>query len=450
MHFPDFDASFYMARRKRVQDTMREAGGGIALLMAAPEVNRNGDIGHPYRQDSNFLYLTGFPEPQACLVLIAGSHERAILFCRDQDEALEQWHGRRWGPTHAATHFGFNEAYSIERLDELLPEMLLDQPILFTPSQQPSLGQERLQRALETARAQSRSGRRVPPRHDDLLPMLAEMRLIKDAHEIAIMRQAAQISARAHARAMRVACPGKHEYEVEAELLHEFRRQGAQAVAYPSIVASGPNACILHYPAGNAVLANDQLILIDAGCEVNGYAADITRTFPVNGRYQGPQRLLYELVVAAQKAAKCETRAGRLCHEGHDAAVRVLAQGMIDARLLSGTLDRVLESQAYKRFYMHRTSHWLGLDVHDVGDYYDPRTPPGAKRPWRTLEKGMTLTLEPGIYVRPDDTDAPPEFRGIGIRIEDDALVTDDGCDLISRDVPVDAHEIETWIRDSR
>jgi Xaa-Pro aminopeptidase len=282
----------------------------------------------------------------------------------------------------------------------------------------------------------------------DLRPITAEMRLIKDAAEIAVMRRAAKISAGAHARAMRCVRPGMHEYEVEAELLYEFRRHGAQAPAYNTIVATGANSCVLHYRAGDAVLRDGDLLLIDAGCEVDGYASDITRTFPVNGRYSGPQRLLYDLTVAAQEAARQATRPGLSWNDGHEAALKVLAQGMIDAGLLQGSLDGVLESKAYTRFYMHRTGHWLGMDVHDVGDYRAPGAPAGPDgRPWRVLETGMVLTIEPGIYVRPGD-DVPEEFWNIGIRTEDDALVTDEGCELISRGVPVDPGEIEALMRE--
>ncbi len=296
---------------------------------------------------------------------------------------------------------------------------------------------------LDADRARPGTQRRRPPSAlRDINPLLADMRLVKDAAEIASMRRAARISAGAHARAMRHVRPGMREYEIEAELLHEFRRHGAQGVAYNSIVASGANACILHYQAGDAELRDGELVLIDAGCEYDSYASDITRTFPVNGRYSGAQRALYDLTAAAQEAAAAATAPGRSWDDGHQAAVRVLAQGMLDEKLLRGSLDGVLESGAYTRFYMHRTGHWLGLDVHDVGDYRAAAPAPGAARPWRTLEPGMMLTIEPGIYVRRAD-DVPARFWDIGIRIEDDALVTETGCELITRGVPVDAREIE-------
>ncbi|ANN65823.1 aminopeptidase P N-terminal domain-containing protein [Bordetella bronchialis] len=447
MSLPPDDFAPHAARRRRLQDTMRAAGGGIALLPAARPAVRNRDAEYPYRQDSDFLYLTGFPEPEAWLVLTAGDTDRAVLFCRDKDEERELWEGRSFGPDAAAARFGFDEAYPVSRLDELLPGMLLGQRTLFASLLRDSRIDECVRRAIEAARRHARTGQQPPSRQQDPLPLIAEMRLVKDPTEIATMRRAARISAGAHARAMRHARPGMREYEIEAELLYEFRRHGAQSVAYNTIVATGPNACILHYPAADAVLEDGHLVLVDAGCEVDGYAADITRTFPANGRYSGPQRLLYDLTVAAQEAASAATRPGLTWNDGHEAALRVLAQGMIDAGLLRGSLDGVLESKAYNRFYMHRTGHWLGLDVHDVGDYRMADAPAGAERPWRVLEKGMLLTIEPGIYVRPAD-DVPEAFWNIGIRTEDDALVTDEGCELITRGVPVDAREIEALMRE--
>jgi Xaa-Pro aminopeptidase len=442
------DVSPHIDRRRRVQDYMHAQGGGIALLPTAPEALRNRDADYPYRHDSDFFYLTGFTEPEAWLVLIAGDTDRAILFCRDKHEEREIWEGFRFGPDAAAAQFGFDEAYPVDRMDELLPTLLLGRRTLFARLLEDARSDERVRSSMKAAQQQSRGAQDLPDRQQDLRAVLAEMRLIKDATEIATMRRAAKISAGAHARAMRHTRPGMHEYEIEAELLHEFRRHGAQSVAYNSIVATGPNACTLHYPAGNALLRDGHLLLIDAGCEYDGYAADITRTFPVNGRYSGPQRLLYDLTVAAQEAACQATRPGQNWNDGHEAAVRVLAQGMLDAGLLQGTLDGVLESKAYSRFYMHRTGHWLGMDVHDVGDYRDPLAPAGPDgRPWRKLEKGMILTIEPGIYVRAAD-DVPEAFWNIGIRTEDDALVTDEGCELITRGVPVDAGEIEAMMRE--
>lgn len=452
MPIPALDVAPFAARRARLLQAMHAAGGGVAVLGTAPEVARNRDSEFPYRHDSDFYYLTGFAEPEAWLVLIAGEEDRAILFCRDKHLEREIWDGYRYGPEAAAAYFGFDEGRSVGSLAEQVPALLLDQPALYAPLAADASLDGRLREWLTAARAQSRSGATVPGCLYDLRAILAEMRLVKDAAEVAVMRRAAVITAGAHARAMRVARPGQHEYEIEAELLHEFRRHGAQAVAYNSIVATGPNACVLHYRAGDARLEDGHLLLIDAGCELDGYAADITRTFPVNGRYSGPQRALYDLTVAAQDAAVAATAPGRGWNEAHDAAVRVLAQGMIDEGLLQGTLDGVLESRQYARFYMHRTGHWLGMDVHDVGDYREPvplgvrPTRTGDARPWRVLTPGMALTVEPGIYVRPGD-DVPEAFWNIGIRTEDNVLVTDTGCELLTRDVPVLADEIEALMR---
>jgi Xaa-Pro aminopeptidase len=448
MSLPHTDVEPYVDRRRRIQDLLRAQGGGVAILPTAPEAMRNRDADFPYRHDSDFFYLTGFIEPEAWLVLIAGDLDRAILFCREKHPEQETWEGFRFGPEAALERFAFDEAYPVDRLDELLPPMLLGQPLLYAPLFDDARTEERLRRWLQSARGLARAGQRAPDRLQDLRPCIGEMRLVKDASEIATMRRAARISAGAHARAMRCVRAGMHEYEVEAELLHEFRRHGAQAPAYNAIVATGANACVLHYRAGDAVLHDGDLLLIDAGCEYDGYAADITRTFPVNGRYSGPQRQLYDLVVAAQEAARDATRPGLDWNAGHEAALRVLAQGMIDSGLLKGSLDAVLESKSYSRFYMHRTGHWLGMDVHDVGDYRQPgAAQPGQERPWRLLEPGMVLTIEPGIYVKPGD-DVPEHFWNIGIRTEDDALVTAEGCELITRGVPVDPLEIEALMRE--
>ncbi|MGY0659914.1 aminopeptidase P N-terminal domain-containing protein [Bordetella bronchiseptica] len=446
MSLPPDDIAPFAARRRRLMDHMRAAGGGIAILPTAPQALRNRDAEYPYRHDSDFFYLTGFTEPEAWLVLVAGATDRALLFCRDKHPEHEIWEGFRFGPEAAAARFGFDDAHGIGTLDELVPALLLDQPALWTPVAASAALDERVRGWLAAARAQGRSGRLAPAVLRDPAPVLAGMRLVKDAAEIAAMRRAAKISAAAHQRAMRAARPGMREYELEAELLYEFRRQGAQSVAYNSIVAAGANACVLHYPAGDAELRDGDLVLIDAGCEYDSYAADITRTFPVNGRFSGPQRALYDLVAHAQEAAVAATGPGRNWNDGHEAAVRVLAQGMLDEKLLTGSLDGVLESGAYSRFYMHRTGHWLGLDVHDVGDYRGAG-PAGAQRPWRMLEPGMMLTVEPGIYVRAAD-DVPARFWDIGIRIEDDALVTEEGCELITRGVPVQAREIEALMRE--
>lgn len=446
MSLPVADLAPFADRRRRVLDWMRSQGGGVAVLAAGVAPARNRDSEYPFRPDSDFYYLTGFTEPEAWLVLIAGAQDRAILFCRKRHPEHEIWEGRRFGPEAAGAHFLMDDAHPVSALDELVPAWLLDQPTLWLRLTDESSG-VRARGWLSQAHSRVRNGVQAPGRLEDLSGVLAAMRLVKDPSEIATMRQAARISAHAHARAMRAVRPGMHEYELEAELMYEFRRHGAQAVAYGTIVAGGANACVLHYPAGDAVLRDGDLVLIDAGCELDCYASDITRTFPVNGTFSGPQRALYDLTVAAQEAAAAVTRPGASFNDAHDAALRVLAQGMLDERLLQGSLDGVIESGAYSRFYMHRTGHWLGLDVHDVGDYRGPARAAGEARPWRTLEAGMMLTIEPGIYVRAAD-DVPARFWDIGIRTEDDALVTDTGCELITRAVPVSAREIEALMRE--
>ncbi|MFM1988203.1 MAG: hypothetical protein RJA99_1160 [Pseudomonadota bacterium] len=442
------DIAPHISRRRRLAESIRARGGGVAVIATAPEVPRNRDTTYPYRPDSYFWYLSGFPEPEAVVVIDArGAEPRTILFCRDKNEEREIWDGFRWGPEAAAIRFGFDEARSFGQLDADLPALLADAPAVWTALGQPA-DDAALARWLADVRAQARAGVTAPTAAWDVRALLDEMRLVKDATELGTMRRAARISAAAHVRAMRATAPGRREYEIEAELLHEFRRGGSQFPAYGSIVAGGRNACVLHYRENDAVLVDGDLLLIDAGCELDCYASDITRTWPVNGRFSGPQRELYDVVLAAQAAAIAATRPGARFTDPHDAAVRVLAQGMIDAKLLEGSLDGVLESGAYRRFYMHRTGHWLGMDVHDCGTYREPgeAAPSGGEKPWRVLQPGMVLTVEPGLYVRAAD-DVPAAYRDIGIRIEDDAVVTESGCEIITGDVPKAATEIEALMR---
>lgn len=418
---------------------MSAAGGGVALIPTAPERIRNRDTTFPYRADSYFHYLTGFPEPDAVLVLVAGDQPKSLLFCRDKDLEKEIWDGFRFGPDGAREIFGFDAAHSITELDAKLAELLADQPALWYSLGHDSGWDARISTALNAVRAQTRAGKRAPATLHDVRAVLDEMRLVKDAHEIALMRKAAAIAGAAHRRAMRFTAPEKHEYEVEAEFLHEFRRQGSQYPAYSPIVAGGANACVLHYVGNDQSLRDGDLLLIDAGCEVDGYASDITRSFPVNGKFSGPQADVYDLVLDAQAAAIAAIRPGATFLAPHDAAVRVLAQGMLDLKLLEGSLDGVIESESYKRFYMHRTSHWLGLDVHDAGEYR-------SGEEWRSLAPGMTLTVEPGCYIRPAD-DVPAAFHNIGVRIEDDGLVTADGCEILTADTPKTIAAIEELMR---
>lgn len=428
----DIQSSIYSGRRARLAAAMQD---GIAVIPTAPERVRNRDTHFPYRFDSHFYYLTGFPEPEAVLVLVGGAQPRSLLFCRERNEEREIWDGMRYGPERARERFGFDEAHPIAALDEAMAKLLADQPALHTPLGADPAWDARVMQWLNAVRAQARTGVAAPERVHDVRVLVDDMRLVKDAHELDVMRRAAAISAGAHRRAMAAARPGATEYQVEAELLHEFRRHGAQFPAYWPIVAGGANACVLHYVANDAPLAEGDLLLIDAGCELDGYASDITRTFPVGRAFSAPQRDVYELVLAAQAAAIAAVRAGQGWNEPHDAAVRVLAQGMLDLKLLQGSLAEVLEKETYKRFYMHRTGHWLGLDVHDAGEYKRA----GA---WRTLVPGMVLTVEPGLYVRAAD-DIPEHFRNIGIRIEDDVAVTAGGCEVITAAAPKSIADIE-------
>ena len=427
--------SLYARRRSRLAALM---GEGVAVIATAPEKLRNRDSHYPYRFDSYFYYLTGFIEPEAALVLVGG---KSLLFCRQRDVEREIWDGFRYGPEAARERFGFDEAHPIAELDELMPKLLENQPALYYPVGVEAEWDTRVMRWLNAVRARARTGVEAPERLHNVYALLDDMRLIKDAHELGVMRRAGRIAAAAHRRAMQAARPGRMEYEIEAELLHEFRRNGAQFPAYSPIVAAGAHSCVLHYVANDARLSDGELLLIDAGCEVDGYASDITRTFPVNGRFSGPQRAVYDLVLAAQRAAIDKVGAGRGWNEPHDAAVRVLAQGMLDLKLLSGSLDEVLQKETYKRFYMHRTGHWLGLDVHDAGEYKRSGN-------WRTLASGMALTVEPGLYIRSAD-DVPEPLRDIGVRIEDDVIVTGTGCEVITAEAPKLPEDIEALMRDA-
>ena len=439
----------YVARRASLIAQMQAKGGGIAIIPTAPEVMRNRDADYPYRHDSYFYYLSGFTEPEAVIVLIAGEKNQAILFCREKNLEREIWDGFRYGPEAARTTFGFDAAYPIDAIDTELPKLMANAQALFYALGSDSKLDGQMQRWLQAVRGQTRAGVTPPGAAYDVHVLLDEMRLSKDAGEIDIMQRSADIAAAAHRRAMRIARPGLREYHLEAEILHEFRNNGSQFPAYGSIVATGANACVLHYRASDAELQDGDLVLIDAGCELDSYASDITRTFPANGKFSGPQKELYEIVLASQYAAIAETRPGKRFMDGHEAAVKVLAQGMLDTGLLDknkvGTLSDVIESRAYSQFYMHRTGHWLGMDVHDVGEYRDA-APSDIEKPWRTLQAGMVLTVEPGIYVRPAEG-VPAQYWNIGIRIEDDALVTANGCHILSAAAPKTVADIEALMQ---
>lgn len=438
----------HAARRAALMARMQP--GGVAVLATAPEALRNGDSHYPYRHDSSFYYLSGFPEPEAVLVLVApgpAGPGQALLFCREKNPEREIWDGFRYGPDGARIAFGFDQARPIGQLDADMARLLADAPALYYALGGNAGLDAQVKRWLDSVRGQARAGIAAPALACDLPTLLDEMRLFKDDAEQAIMRRAATISGQAHARAMRRTRPGMHEYQVEAELLYEFRRHGAQFPAYTTIVAAGANACTLHYNANSAPMRDGELVLVDAGCELDGYASDITRTYPVNGRFTAPQRALYELVLAAQAAALAAVRPGQPYQAVHEAALAVLAQGMLDLGLLSangaGGAQDVIADKRHLQFYMHGTGHWLGMDVHDVGAY---RQADVAGKPWRALQPGMTLTVEPGIYVRPA-AGVPEQFWNTGIRIEDDVLVTPDGHAVLSDAAPKTVAAIEQLMR---
>ena len=455
----------YAQRRARLAAQL--GAGGIAIIPTAPERQRNRDSDFLYRHDSYFYYLTGFTEPHATLVLTAEGE--ATLFCQPKDMEREIWDGIRLGPDAAPAALGVQQALSVAELSAHMPRLLENRRTVWYPfATYPGL-ESQVDGWLKPVRARVRYGALCPDQQRDVCALLDEMRLIKDAQELDIMRRASAISAGAHVRAMQRSAAmlragqDLREYHLDAELLHEFRQHGSQYPAYGSIVAGGANACILHYRADKAPIRDGDLVLIDAGCELDGYASDITRTFPANGRFTGPQRTLYDLVLASQDAAVAATRPGARFVDPHEATVAVLAQGMLDVGLLDrnkvGNAQDVIANRSYFQFYMHRTGHWLGMDVHDCGSYVEPaevgtfserKDPLSGElikdRPSRILHPGMVLTIEPGIYVRPGEG-VPEPFWNIGIRIEDDAVVTAGGCELITRDVPVQADEIEALMR---
>jgi len=425
----------YRQRRQQLIEQME--ANSIAIVPTAVETVRNRDVEHPFRQDSDFYYLSGFAEANACLVLIPGREQgEYILFCEAKDPALEIWTGRRAGPEGAARDFFVDEAYPIEAIDSVLPELIEGKARVYSVMGANSKFDSQLTHWLNQVKAMVRKGAQVPHEFSALDHLLHEMRLIKSPAEIEIMQKAADISAAAHCRAMQVAKPGCFEYQLEAEILHEFTREGSRWPAYPSIVGGGENACILHYTNNDMAIADGGLVLIDAGCELDYYAADITRTFPVNGKFSPEQKALYELVLSAQLVAIAQVKPGNSWNAAHEAAVEVLVRGLLDLGLLSGDLEQLIEDESYRTFYMHRTGHWLGMDVHDVGEYR-------IEKEWRPLKAGMTLTVEPGLYIAPDCEEVEARWRGIGIRIEDDIVVTTDGCHVLSHKVPKTVADIE-------
>lgn len=430
----------HFARRR--QQLMQAAGeGSILILPAAPERVRSRDTQYPYRQDSDFWYLTGCDEPEAVLVLVPGrKHGEAILFCRERDLEREAWDGPRLGPEGAVAVLGLDDAYPIADIDEILPGLLEGRRRVHYHLGRDADFDLKLIGWLNRVRAQVRQGAQPPQEFLELGHLLDELRLFKSADELRLMQQAADISVQAHRAALRAARVGMHEFELQAELEYVFRKHGAQP-AYASIVGAGANACVLHYRNNVAKCRDGELVLIDAGAEYAGYAADITRTFPVNGRFSKPQRALHDLVCAAQAAALAQARPGVPYEAGHDAAVATLAEGLLSLGLLKGTLEKVIASGDYKRFYRHKTGHWLGLDVHDVGEYRID----GASR---LLEPGMVFTIEPGLYIPPDDTSVAVQWRGIGIRIEDDVLITREGHRVLTAALERSAEDVEGVMAD--
>ena len=427
-------------RRRRLMDMMGE--GSIAIVPTAPVRSRNRDIEFPYRPDSNFYYLTGFGEPEAVAVLAPRREQgEFVMFCREREPEAEQWHGARLGLEGACERHGADDAFPIGDIDEILPGLLENKSRVYYAMGHFAEFDQRMLAWVARSRAGARSARSGGGLDEFVMldHLIHEMRLFKSKAEIGVMSSAAQVSAAAHERAMRVCRPGLFEYQVEAELLYEFTRAGCRAPAYPSIVAGGANACTLHYTENSDRLRDRDLLLIDAGAEHELYASDITRTFPVNGRFSRAQRDVYSVVLAAQEAAIDTVAPGRTVDDVHMAAVRVLVEGLVDLGAVKGRVKRIVEKEKYKRFYMHRTGHWLGMDVHDVGDYrIDDQS--------RMLEPGMVMTVEPGLYIAPDDEKAPKRLRGIGIRIEDDVLVTKSGREVLTSAAPKSIDEIESIV----
>ncbi len=435
------DQKEFVRRRKQL---MRMIGrDAIAIVPAAPERIRNNDAHYPYRQDSDFHYLTGFSEPEAVLALIPGrEHAEAILFCRERDPAREVWDGARVGPDAAISAFGMDDAFPIGDIDDILPGLIEGRARVYYHFGRDTEFDMQLIGWVNRVRDQIKQGARAPYEFVALGHLLHDMRLYKSRDELRVMRKAAKIACQAHVRAMRLARPGLAENQIEAEILHTFRNAGAVA-SYEPIVGGGANACVLHYRANNAPLKDGDLLLIDAGAEYACYASDITRTFPVNGRFTPAQRALYQIVLNAQYAAIEQIRPGRSFDAYHDAAVQVIVAGLLKLGLLKGSFEKNLSDGTYKKFYMHKTGHWLGLDVHDVGDYR-------IDGEYRELEPGMVVTVEPGLYIAPDAKGVAAKWRGIGIRIEDDVVVTRGEPEVISNDVPKDIEAIEALMSKAR
>ncbi|MGA9221541.1 MULTISPECIES: Xaa-Pro aminopeptidase [unclassified Pseudomonas] len=439
MHIPKAE---YARRRKALMEQMEP--NSIAILPAAAVAIRNRDVEHVYRQDSDFQYLSGFPEPEAVIVLIPGrEYGEYVLFCRERNPERELWDGLRAGQDGAMREYGADDAFPITDIDDILPGLIEGRDRVYSSMGSNPEFDRHVMEWINVIRSKAHLGAQPPKEFVALDHLLHDMRLYKSAAEVKVMREAAQISARAHVRAMQASRAGLYEFSLEAELDYEFRKGGAKMPAYGSIVASGRNACILHYQENDAPLKDGDLVLIDAGCEIDCYASDITRTFPVSGKFSAEQKAIYEVVLKSQEAAFAAIKPGNHWNQAHEATVRVITEGLVELGLLRGAVDELIAAEAYKAFYMHRAGHWLGMDVHDVGEYK-------VGGEWRVLEAGMALTVEPGIYVSPDNQTVAKKWRGIGVRIEDDVVVTKKGCEILTGDVPKTVAEIEALMAAAR
>lgn len=434
--------SEYARRRKALMAQMEPSS--IAILPAAAVAIRNRDVEHVYRQDSDFQYLSGFPEPEAVIALIPGrEHGEYVLFCRERNPERELWDGLRAGQEGAVRDFGADDAFPITDIDDILPGLIEGRDRVYSAMGSNPEFDRHLMEWINVIRSKARLGAQPPNEFVALDHLLHDMRLYKSAAEVKVMREAAAISARAHVRAMQACRAGLREYSLEAELDYEFRKGGAKMPAYGSIVAAGRNSCILHYQENDALLKDGDLVLIDAGCEIDCYASDITRTFPVSGQFSPEQKAIYELVLKAQEAAVAVIAPGKHWNHAHEATVQVITEGLVALGLLKGSVEALIESEAYRAFYMHRAGHWLGMDVHDVGEYK-------VGGQWRVLEPGMALTVEPGIYIGADNQSVAKKWRGIGVRIEDDVVVTKQGCEILTSGVPKTVAEIEALMAAAR
>jgi len=426
----------FARRRRYLSEQM--GSNSIAILPSATTKSRNRDVEHHFRQDSDFYYLTGFSEPEAVLVILPErEHGESVLFCRERNPDKEMWDGFIAGPDRVCDLIGVDDAFPISDIDDILPGMIEGTDKVYYSIGLDAQFDSRVMEWINVIRSKVRSGAHPPGEFVALEHALHELRLFKSQAEIKCMSEAAEISAKAHVEAMKACQPGRYEYHLESTLIHHFMNAGARFTAYPSIVGGGKNGCTLHYIDNDAELKSGDLVLIDAGCELDCYASDITRTFPVNGKFSPAQKALYEIVLSAQLAAIKAVKPGNHWNHPHEAAVRVITEGLVKLGLLQGDVAELIESEAYKPFYMHRTGHWLGLDVHDVGEYK-------VDGQWRVFEPGMVLTVEPGIYVAPGNKSVAKKWRGIGIRIEDDVVVTKTGSKVLSRSVPKTIDEIET------